>query len=175
MASPEYNIANRTMTILKTMAANNVFVPSEGARVRPIQPQAIRLRMVDGGTQLRPSNSSQDMILPGIRVSIFPVESTIGAGLNCADDEVHRIAIQFLDSTPYETEGPLRTYTDWMIATRLAFTTVPNPFLQDADPAVYDPYVVHPLKRVPAEVQSQLGHEKQVAIFTFQVMVRNHR
>jgi hypothetical protein len=151
--SPEYNIANRTLTILRTMAAENIFVSSEGERVRPVKPEAIRLwRVVEG-----------------------PVESTIGAGLNCADDEVHRVAIQFLDSTPYHTDSPLRTYTDWMIAARLKFTAVPNPFLQDADPDVYDPYVVHPLKRVPAEAQSLIRHEQQVALFTFQVMVRNHR
>ena len=176
MASPEFNIANRTLTILKTMAANNTFVASEGERVRPVKPEAIRIwKVVDGGNQLRASNGLQNLILPGIRISILPVESTIGAGLNCADDEVHRIAIQFLDSSPYQTDGPIRTYTDWMVATRLAFTTVPNPFLQDADPAVYDPYVVHPLKRVPAEAQSLIRHEQQVAMFTFQVMVRNHR
>jgi hypothetical protein len=64
---------------------------------------------------------------------------------------------------------------DWMAAIRLKFTAVPNPFQQDADPAVYDPYVVFPLDRVPAEARSLLQNQDQVAMFTFLVMVRHHR
>lgn len=176
MASPEWNIYTRTLQVLRDLAVGGTFVASEGEVVRPVDPVAISGWQVVEGTQLnRNQNGLQHIILPGIRVTALPVDSTIGGGLNCADDEVHRIVIQILDSTPYAPDGPVRTYTDWMCAIRTEFTAVPNPFLQDADPAVYDPYVVHPLKRLPAESQSLIRHEQQVAMFSFQVMVRHHR
>ena len=113
--------------------------------------------------------------MPGIVVTLLGTKSTLGAGLNCADDEVVRMAIQILDHNPFNHDGPLRTYLDWMAAIRKKFTTVPNPFIQDRDITVYDPYVVHPIDRLPAESQSLIRHQDQVAIFSFQVMVRHHR
>jgi hypothetical protein len=62
-----------------------------------------------------------------------------------------------------------------MDSIRSELLQVPNPFLQDADVAVYDPYVVHMVKRLPAEAQSLIRHEQQVAMLSFQVMVRHHR
>jgi len=176
MANPEWNILNRTYTIVRDMAANQELVASAGERVRSVLPSAVRVwRAVEGGELKRSADGLQNMIMPGIAITLLPVSSTLGAGLNCADDEVQQIAIQIMDSTPHQHEGPIRTYTNWMNLIRLKFTTVPNPFLQDADPATYDPYVVHPLKRLPAEAQSLVRHEQQVSMFTFQVMVRHHR
>ena len=171
--NPEWNILTRTQNILKDMAAGRIFVASQGEAVRTVLPEAVRVWKVP--EQGRGGNGLQNMALPGIRVTILPVDSTIGAGLNCADDEVVRVAIQILDTAPYNKSTPIRTYTDWMNLIRLKFTAVPNPFIQDADPEVYDPFVVHPLKRLPAESQSLIRHDQQVAMFTFQVMVRHHR
>jgi hypothetical protein len=64
---------------------------------------------------------------------------------------------------------------DWMLLIRSALLQIPNPFLQDADVEVYDPYVVHIVKRLSAEAQSLIRHEQQVAMLSFQVMVRHHR
>ena len=75
----------------------------------------------------------------------------------------------------YDSSGPLQTYMDWMDLIRTEVLAIPNPFLQDADVEVYDPYVVHIVKRLSAEAQSLIRHEQQVALFTFQVMVRHHR
>lgn len=176
MANPDWAILDRSYRILQTAAANGEFVAAQGERVRSVIPQAVRIwKVVEGSERNRTPDGMQNMILPGILVTALPVESTLGAGLNCADDEVHRIAIQIVDSIPHQHEGPSRTYTNWMNAIRLKFTTVPNPFLQDADVNEYDPFVVHPLKRLPAEAQSLVRHEQQVAMFTFQVMVRHHR
>lgn len=158
------------------MAEENAFVACQDEQVRSVVPLAVRIwKVVEGGERVRTSDGMQNLILPGILITALPVESTLGAGLNCADDEVHRIAIQIVDSIPHQHEGPTRTYTNWMNLIRLQFTAVPNPFLQDADPEEYDPFVVHPLKRLPAEAQSLVRHEQQVSMFTFQVMVRHHR
>jgi len=172
--NPEWNILNRTHKILLDMAAMKQFTAAQGERVRTVIPQAINIwNVAEAG---RGEFGLQDIIFPGILVSMLPVESTIGAGLSCADDEAHRIAIQIVDAVPHlAQQGPIRTYGDWMNLIRMKFTAVPNPFLQDADPDVYDPFVVHPLKRLPAEAQSLIRHEHQVSMFTFQVMVRHHR
>jgi|694.fasta_scaffold00458_58 hypothetical protein len=173
MAAPEWNILNRTRLILESMAATRQFTASQGEVVRPVPPNAIRVwKAVEQG---RGENGIQNIALPAIRITSLPVESTIGAGLNCADDEVVRIAIQILDVSNYDSSGPLRTYMDWMDLIRTELLAVPNPFLQDADVEVYDPFVVHIIKRLSAEAQSLVRHEQQVALFTFQVMVRHHR
>lgn len=173
MAAPEWNILNRTRLILESMAATRQFTASQGEVVRPVPPNAIRVwKAVEQG---RGENGIQNIALPAIRITSLPVESTIGAGLNCADDEVVRIAIQILDVSNYDSSGPLRTYMDWMDRIRTELLAVPNPFLQDADVEVYDPFVVHIIKRLSAEAQSLVRHEQQVALFTFQVMVRHHR
>lgn len=173
MAAPEWNILNRTKLILKDMAATKQFVASQGEVVRSVSPDAIRIwKAVEQGRGL---NGFENIGLPAIRVTSLPVESTIGAGLNCADDEVVRIAIQILDMSNYDQSNPIRTYMDWMDLIRTELLAIPNPFLQDADVEVYDPYVVHIVKRLSAEAQSLVRHEQQVALFTFQVMVRHHR
>lgn len=173
MAAPEWNILNRTKLILKDMAANRQFVASQGEVVRSINPGTIQVwKAVEQG---RGETGLQNIALPAIRITTLPVETTIGAGLNCADDEVVRVAIQILDMSNYDTAGPLRTYMDWMVLIRTQLLAVPNPFLQDADVNVYDPYVVHVIKRLSAEAQSLIRHDQQVALFTFQVMVRHHR
>ena len=173
MAAPEWNILNRTKLILKDMAATKQFVASQGEVVRSVPPEAVRVwKAVEQG---RGANGIEHIALPAIRVTSLPVESTIGAGLNCADDEVVRIAIQILDMSNYDSSGPLQTYMDWMALIRTEVLAIPNPYLQDADVEVYDPYVVHIVKRLSAEAQSLIRHEQQVALFTFQVMVRHHR
>jgi hypothetical protein len=155
------------------MAATKVFVASQGEVVRTIAPNAVKVwKAVEQG---RGETGLVNLALPAIRISVLPVDSTIGAGLNCADDEVVRVAIQILDSSNFDQSGPLRTYMDWMDSIRSELLQVPNPFLQDADVAVYDPYVVHMVKRLPAEAQSLIRHEQQVAMLSFQVMVRHHR
>lgn len=176
MASPEWNILNRTHTIIRDMAAARLFTASSGDRVRMVVPQAVRIwKVIEGSQRNRTADGMQNLILPGILVTKLAVDTTIGAGLNCAEDEVVRIVIQIVDSSPHQHEGPIQTYDDWMNAIRRRFTTTPNPFLQDASPEDYDPFVVHPLKRLPSEAQSLVRHEQHVSMFTFQVMVRHHR
>lgn len=173
MSAPEWNILNRTLTIVRDMAATKVFVASQGEVVRAVAPNAIKVwKAVEQG---RGETGLVNLALPAIRISVLPVDSTIGAGLNCADDEVVRVAIQILDSSNFDRSGPLRTYMDWMDSIRSELLQIPNPFLQDADVEVYDPYVVHIVKRLPAEAQSLIRHEQQVAMLSFQVMVRHHR
>jgi hypothetical protein len=173
MSAPEWNILNRTLTIVRDMAAAKKFVASQGEVVRSVAPNAVRVwKAVEQG---RGESGLTNLALPAIRVTVLPVDSTIGAGLNCADDEVVRVAVQILDSSNYSSSGPLRTYMDWMLLIRSALLQIPNPFLQDADVEVYDPYVVHIVKRLSAEAQSLIRHEQQVAMLSFQVMVRHHR
>lgn len=174
MASPEWNILNRFVSMVRQMAANDAFVPYYEERVRTVIPAAIDIRKAVGAG-LSPSSGHTGMILPAILITPLPVDTTIDGGLNCADDEVVRIAVQIVDSSINSVTLPLRSYSEWMGLIRAAILANPNPFLQDADPAVYDPYVVHILKRVPAEAQSLIRHEQQVAVLTFQVMVRHHR
>jgi hypothetical protein len=173
MSAPEWNILNRTLTICRDMAAAKVFVASQGEVVRAVAPNAIKVwKAVEQG---RGETGLVNLALPAIRISVLPVDSTIGAGLNCADDEVVRLAIQILDSSNFDQSGPLKTYMDWMNSIRSILLQVPNPFLQDADVEEYDPYVVHIVKRLSAEAQSLIRHEQQVAMLSFQVMVRHHR
>lgn len=176
MSAPEWNILDRTYRVIREMAGNGLFVASNGELVRPVTPAGVlKWRVVEGETDKRGPTGTQNMNLPAILVTSLGAKGTVGAGLNCADDEVVRMAVQILDHTAHNVGGPLRTYMDWMAAIRLKFTAVPNPFKQDADVNVYDPYVVHPQDRVPAEARSLLQNQDQVAIFTFLVMVRHHR
>lgn len=178
MSAPEWNILDRTVTIVKTLAAERSFTASQGERVRSVTPAAVKfVKVVEGGNQIRSSTGVSNIILPGILICSLPVESLLNAGLNCADDEAHRISIQIIDSSggPQGNQRPLRTYMDWMDLIRTELLTIPNPFLQDADVEVYDPFVVHIIKRLPAEAQSLVRHDQQVAMLNFQVMVRHHR
>lgn len=174
--SPEWNILNRAHLVVREMAADKVFTAKSGELVRSVPPSAVHVwKVVEGTDSKRTSTGLANISLPCICVTHLAVDSTIGGGLNCADDEVIRIVIQILDHNPRQSDRPLRTYDEWMAAIRLKFTAVPNPFKQDADVTVYDPWVVHPLKRLPAEAQSLVRHQDQVAMFSFQVMVRHHR
>lgn len=176
MSAPEWNILNRSHLVLKEMAGNGLFTASVGELVRSVPPQAVvKWKVVEGAGDKRDGTGLRNLSLPAITVTTLGAKGTVGAGLNCADDEAVRVVIQILDHTPFNADGPLKTYMDWMTAIRLKFTVVPNPFKQDADVNVYDPYVVHPLDRLPAEARSLVEHRDQVAIFSFLVMVRHHR
>jgi hypothetical protein len=176
MSAPEWNIFDRTHRVIREMAGNGVFVASEGELVRSIPPAGVlKWKVVEGAGDKRDETGLRNISLPAITVTSLGAKSTVGAGLNCADDEAVRIVVQILDHTPFQYDGPMRTYMDWTKAIRLKFTAVPNPFQQDANVEVYDPYVVHPLDRLPAEAQSLVRQQDQVAIFSFLVMVRHHR
>lgn len=176
MSAPEWNILDRTVRVIKEMAGKGVFTASGGELVRSVPPQAVLVwKVVEGAGDKRDETGLRNISLPAIAVTALGAKSTVGAGLNCADDEAVRVAIQILDHNPFNHDKPIRTYMDWMAAIRLKFTAVPNPFQQDADVEVYDPYVVHPLDRLPAEAQSLVRQQNQVAIFSFLVMVRHHR
>lgn len=172
--SPEWIIFDRTVKIVKSLAASRRFVAAQGELVRSVPPEAVQaLSAVETGD----GNGISNTRLPAILITSLGATTQMGAGLNCADDEAHRIVIQAVDSarTPSGNSKPLRSYSDWMHAIRQELTAVPNPFLQDADVSVYDPFVVHILRRIPAEAEHLVRHEQRVAMLNFQVMVRLHR
>lgn len=172
--SPEWNIFDRTVKIVKSLAAARRFVAAQGELVRSVPPEAVQeLTVVESGGATGISNTR----LPAILITSLGATTQMGAGLNCADDEAHRVVIQVVDSAkvPSGNSRPIRSYLDWMNVIRLELTAVPNPFLQDADISVYDPFVVHVLRRVPAEAAHLVRHEQRVAMMAFQVMVRLHR
>jgi hypothetical protein len=160
------------------MAATRQFTASEGEMVREVLPGAVRIwKVVEGGRTVQSEVGKINILTPGILISPLDIESTIGRGLNCADDEVHPFVIQIVDSAPGPAghSTPIRTYLEWISLIRAQLLTVPNPFLQDADPEVYDPFVVHIRRKIPASPPSLVRHEQQVASLAFQVTVRNHR
>lgn len=176
--SPEWNILDRTHKLVSAMAAGRQFVAAPGEIVRSVVPAAVQIvRVVEGGQQLRTQAGLRNLILPGILISPLPVETQLYAGLNCADDEAHRLTIQIVDTASFSggNSGKIRSYLDWIDLIRTELLTIPNPYLQDADVEDYDPFVVHILKRLPSETQSLVRHEQQVAMLNFQVMVRHQR
>jgi len=176
MAAPEFNILDRTKTIIQTLAAERRFVASEKESVRSVAPVAVQIwKVPEGGRLVTTPNGFANMILPGILISPISATMQMGAGLNCADDEAVRIAVQIIDSTPHQYRGPIQTYLDWMDLIRTELLAIPNPFLQDADVNVYDPFVVHIISRLPADAKRLISHEQQVSLMVFQVMVRHHR
>lgn len=177
MANPEFKIVERTTKLIQSLAAAGRFTASGGERVRRVLPIAVKTWRVTDGSQdnQSPSAGVVNTILPAIFITSVPVETRIGSGVNCADDEVVQVAVQILDSAPHSNTGASRTYTDWMSLIRAQLLTVPNPFLQDATPTEYDPYVVHVVRRVSAEAQSLVRNRQTVALMIFQVVVRHHR
>lgn len=176
--SPEWIIFDRTMNLVKSLAAARRFVAAQGELVRSVPPEAVQEWSAVEGTRLgRGGTGISNIRMPAILITALGASTQMGAGLNCADDEAHRIAIQVVDSarSPARSSKPVRSYTDWMNVIRGELLTVPNPFLQDADVSVYDPFVVHILRRLPAEAEHMVRHEQRVAMLTFQVMVRFHR
>lgn len=171
--SPEVAIWTRTETVIKNLAAAGTFVASRGELIRRVDPIAVGTWRTS--SEKRGTHGVFGIALPSIRITLLGTDSQMGAGLNCADDEAVRIVVQVLDDAPYSEPAPIVTYSDWMKAIRSAILTVPNPFQQDADVSVYDPYVVHVIRRLPAEEQSLVKHDQQVAMLVFQVMVRHHR
>lgn len=175
-ANPEGKILWRTHKLIQEMAEQGVFVAQEGEPVRTVSAEAVLIwRVIDGGSQRRSPEGVRNIVLPGILVTPVSVEGNPGSGLNCADDETVRIVIQIVDTTGPGHREDLQTYGIWKNAIRAALTPVPNPFLQDSTVAVYDPFVVHILRRVPADAQSLVRNEQQVEIMAFQVMVRHNR
>lgn len=174
--NPEGNIVWRTHKLIQKKAEQGIFVAKFGEPVRSVSGEAVLIwRVVDGGSQRRSQDGIQNIVTPGILITLMGVEGRPEGGLNCADDEAVRVAIQIVDtSTPHHRED-LRTYGVWKNAIRSALLTTPNPFLQDATVAAYDPFVVHILRRVPADAQSLVRHEQQVDLMVFQVMVRHNR
>lgn len=158
------------------MATLNQFTAVGGERARRVVPQAVQIWTVpEGDKRTREQGGRlENIIMPGILISLVDATTDISAGLNCADDIPIRLTIQIVDNVVHQ-QSPIATYTTWMNAIRKMLLTVPNPFLQDAVPSEYDPYVVHVIKRISAEAQSLVRHDQQVAVFNFQVMVRQHR
>lgn len=173
---PEGTILWRTHKIIQTMAEQQQFTAQFGEPVRSVSAEAVLIwRVVDGGSQRRSPDGVRNLVLPGILVIPTTVENQLGAGLNCADDEAVRIVIQIVDTSGPNHREDLRTYGVWKNRIRKALTVHPNPFLQDATVEDYDPFVVHMLRRVPADAQSLVRNEQQVELLAFQVMVRHNR
>ena len=176
MINPEYNILNRTLLLVKDLAAVNTFVASENEAVQPVSPTAVQLWKVVEGTQLtQGSPGVTNLLMPGILVTPMVVETSSQGGLNCADDEKVRVAIQIVDNNPHTQNSVIRTYGDWLIAIRNRLTVLPTPFQQDADQTKYDPWLVNILRRVPADARRLLQTEQTVAMMVFEVQVRHHR
>jgi hypothetical protein len=175
--SPEWAIVDRTHKIVSDLAAARQFVSAPGENIRSVVPAAVRkMRIPEGGPGIRSSSGMVNTPMPGIFVVGLPVETFLGLGVNCADDEAHRVSVIIVDSVGrHASPGAIRTYLDWMDKIREELLAIPNPFLQDAEPDDYDPFVVHVIRRLPAESQSLLQFEQQVAMLNFQVMVRHHR
>lgn len=168
---------DRTRREIAAMAASKQFVASGGEAVRTVDPVCVFVwQVVEGDRGIRTDgDGTQNIPRPAIVISPVSVSSPPGQGLNCADDENVRVVVQILDSQPGRAGQMFQTYGDWILLIRKVILTTPNPFLQDADVNIYDPFVVHQLQRVPAEAKSLLDHEQRVALFVFQVMVRHHR
>lgn len=165
MPSPEFIILSRTANIIKSMAAAGDFVASANEKVRRVTPVAVKLwQTVEGTADTRSPSGFVNIVLPAICVVPVPMEISPNNGLNCADDEVLQIAVQVLDSSPHGSSTLLSTYLDWLMKIRYKLLAVPNPFHQDASPEVYDPYVVHILRRAPVEAQSLLKHKDRKSV-----------
>lgn len=176
MSSPEANIVERTVTILKGLAAQGAFLPSAGERCRSVQPSAVRqIRVLEGSEQTRTSAGIGNIPLPAILVAAMPVDTVTPSGVSTADDEVVRIAILIVENCQQSGQTNFRTFGEWQGIIRKAILVTPNPFLQDAPPGDYDPYVVQVVRRASVDAATFLRHSQVVAQFVFQVMVRHQR
>lgn len=175
MSVPETMILDRTVTLLKQMAANNVFTPRAGERCRQVHPSAIRsFRVLEGSEQTRTPAGVANIPLPAILVSLMPVDTT-NQGVSTADDEVVRVVVLIVENSPQSNQSQTTTFQHWQAAIRQALLVTPNPFLQDAAASEYDPYVVSIVKRTQADPASFIRSAQVVAQLVFQVMVRHPR
>lgn len=176
MSSPETRILSRTLTILQTLAAQNKFVPVEGERCRQVHPSAIRqVRALEGSEQTRTSGGVGNISLPAILVSALPVDTATPSGVSTADDEVVRVAILIIENCPQSNLTTFKSFSQWQSIIRQSLLVTPNPFLQDASPTEYDPYVVQTVRRTSVDPAAFVRSAQVVAQFVFQVMVRHPR
>lgn len=176
MANPEFNIITRTKQEIVSLAAEGAFIAAADESVRPVNPSSVVVWTVPEGDDMRRTNAGlQNFPFPAITISPVRITTQPGRGLNCAEDEAIRVAVQILDNQPVSRGRYFASYGNWISAIRSALLVTPNPFLQDANVNEYDPFVVHPIERIPAEARSLLNHNQRVSYFLFQVMVRHHR
>lgn len=174
--NPEYTILKRILTKLRTMAAENEFTASQDEGVWPVGPQQIiQWRTLEGSEQNQ-QNRLINIPIPAILVTQLPARGSAQEGVNCADDEAIGYVIQIVDGIahPYSSQGPIRTYGDWMNRMRHAFVSDLTIFRQDFDPAKADPWLVKAKDRVPSDPQKLWSHDQQVAAFSLVVYVRHH-
>lgn len=176
VVSPEYLILYRTLRTLRAMAAEREFVRSASEAVRSVLPATVLQWRTLEGSDHNQQTGFVNLPKPCILVTCLPVRESTG-GVNCANDEIVTIVIQIVDDTGGSqiSQQPIRTYMDWMNRIRHEILDNLLIFRQDFDPAIADPYLVHPKDRVPADPQKLWYHEQQVAAFSFFVKVRHHR
>ena len=173
--SPEWTILDRTHKTLVNMAASGEFVRSTNEAVRSVGvKQVFKWRTLEGSDHNQQSGIV-NMPFPCILVSIVPVKSS--SSNNCSDDELVTVAVQIVDDAtgPAISQGPLRSYMDWMNRIRKAIIGNLTLFRQDFTPATADPYITVAKDRVPSDPQKLWSHEQQVAAFSFYVKVRHRR
>ena len=176
VVSPEYLITHRTLTTLKTMAADREFVRSADEAVRTVVPSAVlRWITIEGGSHNQQAGYV-NIPKPCILVTPLPTKEGTG-GVNCAQDEVVTMVIQIVDdsASSRQSSGPYRTYVDWMNRIRHEILDSATLFRQDFNAAIADPYGVWPKDRVPSDPQRLWRHSQQVSAFSFYVKVRHHR
>lgn len=175
--SPEHVILARTLTTLKTMAADREFIRSADESVRSIGPNMVLRWTTLEGASHNQQGGFVNVPKPCLLVTPMPVKSAIEGGVACANDEIVTIVIQVVDDSAGSraSSGPYRTYVDWMNRIRHTILDDLTLFRGDFDPAVADPYYTGPKDRVPADPQRLWRHSQTVAAFSFFVKVRHHR
>jgi hypothetical protein len=174
--SPEWLIGDRVLKTLRQMAAENVFVASEGEAVFPIRPQSVLPWITMEGSDHNRQAGMVNLPMSAILVTTMPVDGG-GRGVNTAEDEVIVVVIQLTGPATGSrvSQRPIRTYSDWMNQIRRKMLGDPLLFRQDFDPSVADPYLVMSKRRIPADPQSLWHHEQRIAAFSFYVKVRHYR
>lgn len=174
--NPVGHIISVTKSLVRTMAAQRVFVAYEGEAIRQVVPEAVRVwRVVDGSNLHRaPERGLQSINMPGILITYVQSNTQPDGGLNCADDEAVRVIIQIVDSAAHQHEN-VQTYSIWKNLIRKELLKTPHPFLANTDPEIFDPFTVTILSQAPADAQALIRNEQQVELLVFQVMVRHHR
>lgn len=177
VVSPEHVILERTLTTLKTMAAEREFTRSANEAVRSIFPNTVLRWITLEGSQQNQQSGFVNVPKPSLLVTPMPVKSAQEGGVSCANDEIVTIVIQIVDDSAGSraSSGPYRTYVDWMNRIRHTILTNTQLFRQDFTAAVADPYYVGPKDRVPSDPQKLWRHDQAVAAFSFFVKVRHHR
>lgn len=173
--SPEANILNRTVTLIKALATAGQLAAVAGEPIRSVRSEAVQIwRVTEGSPSSRTAAGFANCIMPAIRVTLLPVSDT-GGGTNRQHDERVQVAVQIIDNTPHTPAAQFVTYQAWANEIRKAILVVPNPFLQDSDVTVYDPYYCGIMQKVPAEARSLLDNSQQVCVLVFFVIVRHNR